>query len=747
MRASASSADATGSTGAKLPTRQTSVASGAAALHGDRRQQREETGGDGSQNPDLTPDDPVAFSSRMIAAARAFESRRADRLFSDPYAELLAGPDAMQVAEYRRKAKADEEVAAAAEGAADTTMAAVEREARGSERRLAIRTRFCDDFFEDCAGRREIKQIVSVGAGMDTRGLRLKASEGTKVFEVDQAIVLRVKSALLMAATAADEVAASVAGFRERRDGGVGQARVVSVEADLSVEGWEGELFEAGFDPNQPSAWILEGLTMYLEEQELVSLIRVISKLSSPGSAFCATTVSAESVKRAQAGMNALMGTWKWGSDDPQAFFTDTFPEGWSFSGVPCGTPGEFPDGADYGVGFVGKAPAYVIGYLASGCHLHLTELRAATELLHNGAKATTEHFQDNELSSKNLGDIVDLLSAHSFSGAWSAVAPELAAFLDALTSSGSEAILTNKRYVGNGGMPLPFFVLHSVTVGEPWGDGPQGSTESSDVGSSRDRAFRRICLRLLARMAFLSAERRLARGAAHPFMALLETKHGPETYGEMLPFEEVRAPRLAHPTNQSAFLQVVFLMMFVYRRLPWSSREQYLADAQYRDASRPLFDWGGVQLKNQLCTIILGVPGVLQALVVDGGLWHVLVAHGIGIRVDPEERPLGFTFKRNLGEYCLNDCFGSKTEEDKLIVLLRDTRLLSKWFCGVAGRYLLLEVCRQRRRRVVQAVAKGAPVAFAAVVPDLLAFVRGPSVRGKKERLSAWLESMLERG
>lgn len=39
------------------------------------------------------------------------------------------------------------------------------------------------------------------------------------------------------------------------------------------------------------------------------------------------------------------------------------FPEGWAFKGVSCGTPGEFPDGADYGVGFDGKAPAYVTGY------------------------------------------------------------------------------------------------------------------------------------------------------------------------------------------------------------------------------------------------------------------------------------------------------------------------------------------------------------------------------------------------
>lgn len=37
--------------------------------------------------------------------------------------------------------------------------------------------------------------------------------------------------------------------------------------------------------------------------------------------------------------------------------------EGWTFRGVSCGTPGEFPEGADYGVGYEGKAPAYLIGY------------------------------------------------------------------------------------------------------------------------------------------------------------------------------------------------------------------------------------------------------------------------------------------------------------------------------------------------------------------------------------------------
>lgn len=50
----------------------------------------EHAAGDSDPNsPDLTSSDVVAFSSRMIAAARALESRRQDRLFSDLYAELL----------------------------------------------------------------------------------------------------------------------------------------------------------------------------------------------------------------------------------------------------------------------------------------------------------------------------------------------------------------------------------------------------------------------------------------------------------------------------------------------------------------------------------------------------------------------------------------------------------------------------------------------------------------------------------
>lgn len=45
---------------------------------------------------------------------------------------------------------------------------------------------------------------------------------------------------------------------------------------------------------------------------------------------------------------------------------TANFPDGWVFKGTTCGTPGVFPEGADYGLGFQGKGPAYVVAYFST---------------------------------------------------------------------------------------------------------------------------------------------------------------------------------------------------------------------------------------------------------------------------------------------------------------------------------------------------------------------------------------------
>jgi len=42
---------------------------------------------------------PVGLTSRWVAAARALESERSDRLFLDPYARFLAGDEGFAIME------------------------------------------------------------------------------------------------------------------------------------------------------------------------------------------------------------------------------------------------------------------------------------------------------------------------------------------------------------------------------------------------------------------------------------------------------------------------------------------------------------------------------------------------------------------------------------------------------------------------------------------------------------------------
>ncbi|CAM9238425.1 unnamed protein product [Ectocarpus sp. 6 AP-2014] len=380
--------------------------------------------------------------------------------------------------------------------------------------------------------------------------------------------------------------------------------------------------------------------------------------------------------------------------------------------------------------------------------HRKPAELREATEMLLNGARASTEHFRDQE-TFFNLGDVVDLLASLLGEGTRHA-RPVVAAFLEALTASGSAAVLTNRRYVGNGGLELPYFLLQSVVIGEPWGYNYNSSSGMPHLGSPKDRAFREICVRMLARMAFLSAECTLSRGGNHPFMVLLEGNRGP-----MLPFIEIRMNRVVDfPVNQSAVLDVLSLMIFVYRALPWS-RRQHLADIEHASSIRtPPVDYTAHLLVKKTMHMMIMVPGFLRELVVDQQLWHVLFAYGVG-RIEASRCHLQHQSRDSLGissgetrdaaRRLCNVFFRNRQHEERLIWMLKETCLVSTWICGDAQRPVLLEICRQRRRRVVEAVAAGAPLAFSTAVPELLAFVRGPGVRGKKQRLAAWLESNTE--
>src|SRR5438132_13080729 len=149
--------------------------------------------------------DSAIETARWTAAVRARENRRPDRIFEDPWAEVLAG-DAI----------------------ADESPNAV------------IRTRFFDEFLARATAGQGIRQIVLVASGMDARAYRRLWPDGTCVYELDRPELLELKDRLLREAGARPTCARQ------------------SVGVDLT-ERWTAALEEAGFDSSTPSAWLAEG--------------------------------------------------------------------------------------------------------------------------------------------------------------------------------------------------------------------------------------------------------------------------------------------------------------------------------------------------------------------------------------------------------------------------------------------------------------------------------------------------------
>ena len=142
----------------------------------------------------------------QMSAVRALEAERPDRLFDDPLSFHFAGEEAMRQAHTRAQAS---------------------RASQGVGRKIAVRTRFFDDFLLDCCcgcvgvgvcnkrrkrdvffasvwrpwrkfsfmyrgkrgerGKKKrelIKQVLILGCGMDTRAWRLPLGENVTVVEV-----------------------------------------------------------------------------------------------------------------------------------------------------------------------------------------------------------------------------------------------------------------------------------------------------------------------------------------------------------------------------------------------------------------------------------------------------------------------------------------------------------------------------------------------------------------------------------
>lgn len=129
---------------------------------------------------------------------------------------------------------------------------------------MAVRTKFFDDYFCDAmdAG---IRQAVILASGLDSRAYRLRWPARTVVYEIDQPQVVDFKTTTL-AAIGAEPTA-------ERR----------TIRIDLRAD-WLTALREAGFDATAPTAWLAEGLLIYLPPEAQDRLFDDITALSVAGS-------------------------------------------------------------------------------------------------------------------------------------------------------------------------------------------------------------------------------------------------------------------------------------------------------------------------------------------------------------------------------------------------------------------------------------------------------------------------------
>jgi methyltransferase (TIGR00027 family) len=214
----------------------------------------------------------VGTTAVMVAAARAAETDRPEPLIRDPFAKVLVNEAGTGVWEKMLDSSLLDKVAEI-----DTEAAAIFEHMRGYQ---AVRTHFFDAHFAGAVAA-GIRQVVILASGLDSRAYRLEWPGGTTVYEIDQPKVLEYKAATLAAHGAAPSADRHAVAIDLRQD-------------------WPAALTAAGFDPKAPTAWLAEGLLMYLPADAQDRLFTQISELSAPGSRVAAETAANHADDRRQ---------------------------------------------------------------------------------------------------------------------------------------------------------------------------------------------------------------------------------------------------------------------------------------------------------------------------------------------------------------------------------------------------------------------------------------------------------------
>jgi methyltransferase (TIGR00027 family) len=245
----------------------------------------------------------LVLSAQMVAAHREMETARTAALYRDPLARDLAGVEGWAVWQ------------------------ALQQSIwpgfwTGPDPYLTISIRFFDDALAEAVRTAAIRQVVIVGAGMDTRAFRIEWPSDLHFYEVDIAEMFEHKEPVL------HRVAAQPTCQR--------YPIVTSPRGSLTRA-----LRRAGFEPARKSAFLIERL-QYLEPEHAERLLHEISALASEGSWIGFGAVTNDTLRSSF--MQPFLGKleaaglppWTFGVDDPEAWLA---PYGWNASSAVAGAP------------------------------------------------------------------------------------------------------------------------------------------------------------------------------------------------------------------------------------------------------------------------------------------------------------------------------------------------------------------------------------------------------------------------
>jgi methyltransferase (TIGR00027 family) len=198
----------------------------------------------------------VGATATFVASGRAMATKDPRGLINDPFAEPLVRAVGLDF--FTKMMDGELDISTIDSASPGRLQAMVDG--------MAVRTKYFDDYFIDATGA-GVRQAVILASGLDARAYRLPWPAGTVVYELDQPQVIEFKTTTL-AGIGAEPTAT-------RR----------TVPVDLRQD-WPAALKAAGLDLTAPTAWLAEGLLIYLPPEAQDRLFDNITDLSAPGSAI-----------------------------------------------------------------------------------------------------------------------------------------------------------------------------------------------------------------------------------------------------------------------------------------------------------------------------------------------------------------------------------------------------------------------------------------------------------------------------